>query len=66
MSRTKKIIKRILLVILIGLVIVPLVTIQANKYIYKNRVATYLLEEKGFEIEDIESIDGKWGYYLPA
>lgn len=65
MRRKKRIIKIILLVILIGLVIVPLVSIQANKYIYKNRVTTYLIEEMGFEKEDIESIEGKWGFKLP-
>jgi len=66
MRRTKKLIKITFLVILIGLVIVPLVSIQANKYIYKNRVTTYLIEEKGFEKKDIESIEGKWGLKLPA
>lgn len=64
MRRTKRIIA--LYVILIGLVIVPFVSIQANKYIYKNRVTTYLLEEKGFEKKDIESIEGKWGFKLPV
>ncbi|MCZ8541900.1 DUF3139 domain-containing protein [Psychrobacillus psychrodurans] len=59
MRRTKKIIKITLLAILAGLVIVPLVSIQANKYIYENRVTTYLIEEKGFEKEDIESVEGK-------
>ncbi|SES44998.1 DUF3139 domain-containing protein [Psychrobacillus sp. OK032] len=66
MRGTKKIIKITQLVIFIGLVIVPLVSIQANKYIYQNRVSTYLMEEKGFEKEDIESIEGKWGFKLPA
>ncbi|MCZ8534885.1 DUF3139 domain-containing protein [Psychrobacillus psychrodurans] len=66
MRRTNKIIKITLLSILAGLVIVPLVSIQANKYIYKNRVTTYLIEEKGFEKDDIESVEGKWGFKLPA
>ncbi|TQR15603.1 DUF3139 domain-containing protein [Psychrobacillus soli] len=66
MRRTKRIIKITLLVILIGLVIVPLVSVQVNKYIYKNRVTTYLIEDKGYKEEDIESIEGKWGFKLPA
>ncbi|MCZ8542306.1 DUF3139 domain-containing protein [Psychrobacillus psychrodurans] len=64
--RRKKIIKITLFAILVGLVIVPLVSIQANKYIYKNRVTTYLIEEKGFEKEDIGSVEGKWEFKLPA
>jgi len=61
MSRTKKNVTIILFVILIGLVILPIVYIQANKYIYKNRVMTHLIEENDFEKEDIESIEGKLG-----
>ncbi|QFF98981.1 DUF3139 domain-containing protein [Psychrobacillus glaciei] len=66
MGRTKKIFKITLLIILIGIVIVPIVSIQANKYIYKNRVTTYLIEEKGFKKQDIESVEGVWGFKLPA
>ncbi|KAA0966248.1 DUF3139 domain-containing protein [Sporosarcina sp. ANT_H38] len=55
-----------LLVILIGIVIVPIASIQVNKYIYKNRVTTYLIEEKGYKKEDFESIEGKWGFKFPA
>lgn len=66
MERTKRILRITLLVILIGIVIVPIVSIQANKYIYKNRVTTFLIEEKGFEKEDIESVEGVWGFKLPV
>lgn len=48
-------------VIIIALVLTPIVAIQANKYIYKKRVSTYLIEEKGFAKKDIELIEGKWG-----
>lgn len=61
MSRTKKVMTVTVVVILIVLVLTPIIAIQANKYIYKNRVSTYLIEEKGFAKEDIESIEGKWG-----
>ena len=61
MSRTKKVMIVTIVVIFIALVLTPIVAIQANKYIYKNRVSTYLIEEKGFVNEDIELIEGKWG-----
>ncbi|MBO0603507.1 DUF3139 domain-containing protein [Sporosarcina sp. E16_3] len=61
MWKKGKTFKVALLVILVGIVIVPIVLIQANKYIYKNRVSTYLIEKKGFVKEDIESIEGKLG-----
>lgn len=61
MSRAKRVMIISLFVILIVLVLTPIIAIQANKYIYKNRVSTYLIEEKGFVNEDIESIVGKWG-----
>ena len=66
MSRTKKNVIIILCVILIGLVTLPKVYIEVNKYIYKNRVMTYLIEENDFEKGDIESIEGIWGFKLPA
>jgi hypothetical protein len=50
---------------LIGIITVPVITIQTNTYIYKNRVSKYLMEEEGIEKEDIESLKGKWGFMLP-
>lgn len=66
MKRSKRFFKISLMIILIGIVIIPIVSVQVNKYIYKNRVTTYLIEEMGFEKEKIESIEGKWGFKLPA
>lgn len=65
MIRTRKIFRITLLVLLIGIIIVPIITIQTNKFIYKNRVSNFLIEEEGIEKEDIESIRGKWGVKLP-
>ncbi|MDI2588728.1 DUF3139 domain-containing protein [Psychrobacillus sp. NEAU-3TGS] len=66
MTRAKKIFWVLLVIAIIGIVIVPIVTIQANKHTYKKRVANYLIEEKGYEKENIESIEGKWGIKLPT
>ena len=61
MSGTQKVMKISLFVMLIALVLTPILVIQGNKYIYKYRVSTYLIEEKGLVKGDIESIEGKFG-----
>ncbi|MBS4214595.1 DUF3139 domain-containing protein [Neobacillus rhizophilus] len=66
MKRTRKIFRVTLLVLLVGIIIVPIITIQTNKFIYKNRVSNYLVEEEGIDRDDIESIKGKWGFKLPS
>ncbi|GGA29062.1 hypothetical protein GCM10011384_18170 [Psychrobacillus lasiicapitis] len=47
--RIKKIFWIFLVIILLGIIIIPIVTIQANKHTYKKRVANYLIEEKVYE-----------------
>lgn len=39
--------------------------IQVNKIIYAKRVTHYLLEEQGYEKDDIKSVKGVWGFKLP-
>ncbi|MBO8173318.1 MAG: DUF3139 domain-containing protein [Bacillaceae bacterium] len=51
--------------ILILLVLVPFLYIQINKIVYEKRVTDYLIEEKGYRGEDIQSVTGKWGFKLP-
>ena len=49
----KKIFWIFLVIVLLGIIIIPIVTIQANKHTYKKRVANYLIEEKVYEKREL-------------
>ncbi|QDH23088.1 DUF3139 domain-containing protein [Saccharibacillus brassicae] len=51
--------------VLAGLILIPVLYVQANKWIYAHRVTEYLLHEKAYERAEIKSIEGKWGGALP-
>ena len=53
--------KKILLSLLVIIIILPILNVQINKISYANRVADYLIEEKGYKEEEIKSIDGGMG-----
>jgi len=60
-----KIIKKFLLVLIALIFITPFIYIEINKLIYKNRVMDYLVDEKGYNKEEIKEIKGVWGFKLP-
>lgn len=51
--------------VIILLILVPFLYIQINKIVYEKRVTDYLMEEKGYRAEDIQSVTAKWGLKLP-
>jgi len=61
MSRGKKIV----LILLLCLIATPFIYVEVNKSIYAERVIRYLMEEKGFEKDEIRSVTGVWGIKLP-
>ncbi|MDN4604119.1 DUF3139 domain-containing protein [Paenibacillus sp. F6_3S_P_1C] len=65
MTKKKKYIQLAFLIIMIMLVLTPFVYVQVNKKIYAHRVTEYLIEEKKYTQEEIESVEGIWGIKLP-
>ncbi|QHS21484.1 DUF3139 domain-containing protein [Virgibacillus sp. MSP4-1] len=64
MTRLHKIVL-IVSTLLILILISPLIYVEVNKKIYENRVTDYLVEEQGYEKEDIASVKGVWGVKMP-
>ncbi len=64
MSGTKKAIIVIILIFVIGMFISPLIYVETNKIIYKNKVITYLIEAKGYKKEEIKFVQSGWGNEL--
>lgn len=58
--------KKYLIVFLIVIIILPVLYIQSNKVMFANRVLEYLIEEKGYQKEEIKLIKAVWGKKLPA
>ncbi|MFB6367678.1 DUF3139 domain-containing protein [Paenibacillus elgii] len=57
--------KKVMLVMLIGLILTPFVYVQLNKVIYANKVTKYLLEKQNYKENEIKSVKGIWGIKLP-
>lgn len=58
--------RKILIIFLVIIIIFPIVNVQVKKIIFANRVSHYLIEEKGYKKEEIQSIEGVWGKKMPA
>ncbi|RAV05551.1 DUF3139 domain-containing protein [Paenibacillus sp. YN15] len=56
----------LMLIIIIVLLLSPVIYVQANKWIYANRVTQYLVKEKNYSKAEIQSVKGVWGVKLPA
>lgn len=52
-----------LFIIVLIIVITPILYVQTNKQIYKERVLTYLIDEKDYKQIDIKKIEGHWGKF---
>ena len=48
------------------MIISPVLYVQINKMRYANKVSDYLMEEKNYKKEEIQSIKGIWGKKMPA
>jgi hypothetical protein len=55
----------IICVFIIGIVLTPFIYVQVNKVVYKNKVMDYLIQDKGYQQEEILSVEGVWGMKLP-
>jgi hypothetical protein len=65
MSSKKRIPMIIISSFIIAIVLTPFIYVQVNKVVYKNKVMKYLIEEKGYQQEEIKSVEGVWGMKLP-
>ncbi|KOY16863.1 DUF3139 domain-containing protein [Paenibacillus xylanivorans] len=65
MGKRKKYVLLWVLTIMVILVLTPFVYVQVNKLIYAHRVTEYLIEEKKYTQEEIESVEGIWNVKLP-
>lgn len=54
--------KKYLIIVLVILLIVPFCMVQIKKQVYENRIQDYLIEEKSYMKEDIQSIECKWHF----
>jgi len=52
--------KKILLVAILLIVLIPYVTVQLKKYLYEHKIGQYLIEEIHYTEEEIHSIDCEW------
>ena len=48
------------------IIVFPIANVQVKKIIFANRVSHYLIEEKGYGKEEIQSIEGVWVKKMPA
>ncbi|WP_233143882.1 DUF3139 domain-containing protein [Lottiidibacillus patelloidae] len=65
MNRNKKIFIIVIWILIIGLILTPFIYVEGNKFIYKNKVMNYLVEEKGYKEKEIQLVEGVWGVKLP-
>ncbi|RAW19397.1 hypothetical protein DC345_01055 [Paenibacillus taichungensis] len=65
MKKKKKYVLPAVLIITVMLVLTPIIYVQVNKLIYAHRVTEYLIEEKKYTQEEIESVEGIWNVKLP-
>jgi hypothetical protein len=66
MNRGKNIRSILLSIIAASIILTPIIYVQANKRIYANRVTRYLVEEKHYRKDEIQSVKGVWGKKLPS
>ena len=52
--------KKILLVALLLIVLVPYVTVQLKKNLYEHKIQQYLIEEIHYTEEEIQSVNCEW------
>ncbi|WP_432355718.1 DUF3139 domain-containing protein [Sporosarcina sp. A2] len=52
--------KKLLIIGLLLLLLVPFYIIQNNKRLYERKIETFLTEEMSYKSEDIQSIEGEW------
>lgn len=52
--------KKIVLVAILLIMLVPYVTVQLKKQLYEHKIRQYLIEEIHYIEEEIQSIDCKW------
>lgn len=52
--------KRLLIMAVVIAILAPFCTIEIKKQLYENRVETYLVEQKHYHQDEIESIHAEW------
>ncbi|WP_181351133.1 DUF3139 domain-containing protein [Thalassobacillus sp. CUG 92003] len=52
-------------IIVLAMIVSPFIYVEVNKNVYENRVNHYLLEEKGYDKEEIASVEGVIGLKMP-
>lgn len=52
--------KKLLIVAVVIVILAPFCTIEIKKQLYEKRVENYLIENKSYQKEEIESIKAKW------
>ncbi|MDK8182323.1 DUF3139 domain-containing protein [Paenibacillus sp. UMB4589-SE434] len=62
-------IKKVIVLIsafILFIILVNFIYLETNKWIYANRVTHYLIAEKKYNKDDIQSVTGVWGFKAPA
>ena len=52
-------------IFVLGMFLTRFIYIEVNRFIYKNRVTNYLIEEKGYDESEIASVEGVYGFKMP-
>lgn len=52
-------------ILVLGLIVARFIYIEVNKILYENRVTTYLLNEMGYDENEIAKIEGAYGFKMP-
>ena len=52
--------KKLLIFVVVIVILAPFCTIEIKKQLYEKRVETYLIENKFYQKDEIESIKAKW------
>lgn len=66
MSKKKKVVSSIVVILVLAFLITPMIYITANKIRYADRVKEYLFEDKMYTKNEIESVEGIWGVKTPS
>ncbi len=66
MKKGKNVQSIIASIIVVSIILTPFIYVQVNKRIYANRVNRYLVEEKHYRKDEIQSVRGVWGKKLPS
>lgn len=65
LNRSRKLKNIIVLIVLLSIVATPFIYVQVNKWIYADRVKTYLIEQKHYTKDELASVTGRWTIKLP-